>query len=586
MNDFMLMSRLYAPTLREPPAEAEIPSHQLLLRAGFIRKSATGLYAYLPLGRRVLAKIERIVREEMDAAGGQELLLPVLQPAEVWRQSGRWSVYGEEMFRLRDRHQREYCLGPTHEELLTALVGKEVRSYRELPLLLYQIQNKYRDEIRPRFGVMRCREFLMKDLYSFDRDEAGLAESYRRMHRAYRRLFARCGLNFRAVEADCGAIGGEASHEFMVLAATGEAGIIHCPSCAYAANEEKAEAAGLPPETPGQEEPVLIHTPGLRTVPEVAAALDVPEDRLIKTMLYLADRGPVAVLLRGSDQVNEVKLGHALAGEEFHPATEEEAERLGVPLGFAGPCGLQDIRLLADPAAMALGWSITGANRIDYHLRGVVPGRDFAPTLVAPVRRARAGDPCPHCGEPLGGLRGVEVGHIFKLGTKYSRALGATFQNEDGTATHMVMGCYGVGISRTMAAAVEQHHDEYGIKWPLSLAPYHAVVIPVNQQQPEQAARAREIYGSLLAAGVETVLDDRDERPGVKFKDADLLGFPLRLTVGPRGLAAGEIEVRVRATGEDLAWPAGEAAGFCRAWLNGEQARIDQEVERVSKDEV
>lgn len=574
----MLMSRLYVPTLREVPAEAETPSHRLLLRAGFIRKTAAGIYTYLPLARRVLAKIERIVREEMDAAGGQEVLLPIVQPAEIWRESGRWEVYGEEMFRLRDRHGRDFCLGPTHEELITTLIGSEVRSYRELPLLLYQIQNKYRDEIRPRFGVMRSREFIMKDLYSFDEDEEGLERSYRAMFRAYGRVFARCGLDFRAVEADTGAIGGEASHEFMVLAGTGEAVIIHCPSCDYAANAEKAEAAPPLPEKPSDARMEEVHTPGLRSVPEVAAFLGVPESRLIKTMLFVSARGPVAVLLRGTDTVNEVKLGHALGGEAFHPAREDEAAAIGVPLGFAGPCGLAGVRIIADPAVMAMGEAVVGANRTDYHLRGVVPGRDFRPDEVRSVRLAVAGDPCPRCGAPLAELRGVEVGHIFKLGTKYSAALGATFQDKNGEQRPFVMGCYGIGISRTMAAAVEQNYDEDGIKWPLPIAPYEAVVVPVNVNDPAQNEAARGLYSALGEAGVEVVMDDRDERPGVKFKDADLIGFPLRLTVGPRGLARGEVEVKDRRTGEVFAWPLIEAARLCREYLESVRRGLMEQV--------
>ncbi|MGQ9779321.1 MAG: proline--tRNA ligase [Bacillota bacterium] len=572
----MLMSRLYVRTLREVPAEAETPSHRLLLRAGFIRKTAAGIYTYLPLARRVLAKIERIVREEMDAAGGQEVLLPILQPAEIWRASGRWDVYGEEMFRLQDRHGREFCLGPTHEEIITTLVGNEVRSYRELPLLLYQIQNKYRDEIRPRFGVMRSREFIMKDLYSFDRDEEGLERSYRAMFRAYSRIFARMGLEFRAVEADSGAIGGDVSHEFMVLAGTGEATIVHCRACSYAANAEKAEAAPPLPEEPSATRPEEVYTPGLRSVPEVAAFLGVPETRLIKTMIYVTARGPVAVLLRGMDTINEVKLGHALDGAWFRPAGEEEAAEMGVPLGFAGPCGLKGIRIIADPTVMAMGEAITGANRPDYHLRGVVPQRDFRPDEIRTVRLAQSGDPCPHCGAPLAELRGVEVGHIFKLGTKYSQALNATFQDENGLQRPFVMGCYGIGITRTMAAAIEQNYDEDGIKWPLPIAPYEAIVIPVNVKDPDQWEKAHALYVSLQEAGIETVLDDRDERPGVKFKDADLIGFPLRLTVGPRGLAEGRVEVKDRATGEVFGWPLSEAVTLCVDYLEGIRARLKE----------
>jgi len=569
---------LYAPTLREVPSEAETPSHQLLLRAGFIRKAAAGLYTYLPLARRVLAKIERIVREEMDRAGGQELLMPIVQPAEIWRQSGRWEIYGDEMFRLQDRHHRDFCLGPTHEELITALVGNEVRSYRELPLLFYQIQNKYRDEIRPRFGVMRGREFIMKDLYSFDKDRDGLKRSYEAMYKAYSRVFARCGLEFRAVEADSGAIGGDVNHEFMVLAGAGEAAIIHCPACSYAANVERAEAAPLPPETPSAGPVEEVYTPGRRTIADVAAFLGAEEKYLIKTMLFGTATGPVAVLLRGDDSVNEIKLGHILGGERFWPATAEEAAAWGTPLGFAGPCGLSGVHLLADPRVMSLGAAIAGANRVDYHLRGVVPGRDFQPNTVATLRSAKALDPCPHCGQALSELRGVEVGHIFALGTKYSQALGATFLDEGGEERPFVMGCYGIGVSRTMAAAIEQNHDPEGIKWPLPIAPYEVVVVPVNQNQEEQAGAAATLHRELAAAGVETVLDDRDERPGVKFKDADLIGFPLRLTIGPRGLAAGQVEVRIRATGENLTWPLDQAVPACLAFLRSEQARLQERV--------
>ncbi|MGE5529430.1 MAG: proline--tRNA ligase [Patescibacteria group bacterium] len=571
----MLMSRVFAPTLREVPSEAETPSHKLLLRAGFIRKSAAGLYTYLPLGKRVLAKIERLVREEMDAAGGREVLMPILQPAQIWRQTGRWDVYGEEMFRLADRHGRDFCLGPTHEELITTLVANEIRSYRELPLLLYQIQNKYRDEIRPRFGVMRSREFIMKDLYSFDQDQDGLARSYEAMHRAYSRVFTRAGLDFRAVEADSGAIGGETNHEFMVLAGTGEASIIHCLACDYAANAERAEAADPEPEAPGRDGMELVHTPGLRTVAEVAAHLGVAESAMIKTMLYIGERGPFAVLLRGDDMVNEIKLGHALGEERFHPASEAEAAELGLVLGFLGPAGLTGVRLLADRRVMRLGEGIAGANRPDYHLRHVVPARDFQVEAAPSLRLARAGDICPRCGGEMSELRGVEVGHIFKLGTKYSEALGATFQDEAGLARPFVMGCYGIGISRTMAAAVEQHHDEQGIKWPVPIAPYEAVVIPVNLRDPGQAETAAELYHALCAAGVQAVLDDRDERPGVKFKDADLIGFPLRLTVGPRGLAAGVVEVRDRRNGRELSFALASAASDCAAFLAAEREKYD-----------
>ncbi|HHW15446.1 MAG TPA: proline--tRNA ligase, partial [Firmicutes bacterium] len=566
----MRMSTLYVPTLREVPAEAETISHQLLLRAGLIRKAMSGVYAYLPLGWRVIHKIERIVREEMDRAGGQELLLPIAQPAEIWQESGRWEVYGEEMFKLKDRHGREMCLGPTHEEMITALVRDELRSYRQLPVLLYQIQNKYRDEIRPRFGLMRGREFIMKDLYSFDRDEAGLAESYQRMLEAYARAFTRCGLETVSVEADPGAIGGTGSHEFMVLAETGEAAIVSCGACGYAANVEKAECpppaeeAGEPPGAG----PRPVSTPGLKTIAEVAAFLRVMPAGLIKTLFFAVGEELVAVLLRGDHQVNEFKLDRLTAPQHCRLAEPEEvARRLGLPVGFVGPVGLSErgVEVWADQAVMAMGQGIAGANRPDTHLVGVRPGVDFVADRVLDLRLAEEGDPCPRCGAPLRGFRGIEVGHCFKLGTKYSKPLGATYLDESGAERPLVMGSYGIGIGRTAAAAIEQHHDADGIVWPVPICPAEVAVVPVNCGESEQRTAAERLYAELLGLGVEAVLDDRDERPGVKFKDADLIGFPWRITVGPKGLAQGAVEMRRRATGETELVPLGEAAGRVRA---------------------
>ncbi|MDI3280692.1 MAG: proline--tRNA ligase [Bacillota bacterium] len=559
----MRMSQALIPTLREAPAEAEVASHQLMLRAGLIRKEAAGIYTLLPLGLRVIRKIETIVREEMDRQGAQELLLPIIQPAELWRQTGRWEVYGEEMFRLKDRHGREFCLGPTHEEIITALVKNEVRSYRQLPLLLYQIQNKYRDEIRPRFGLMRGREFIMKDLYSFDRDEEGLRQSYAKMYEAYTRVFTRCGLTFRAVEADPGQIGGTTTHEFMVLAPAGEAGVVFCERCPYAANVETAEC--LPPEPeagPPPGPPERRETPGRKTVEEVAAFLQVPPARLIKTLLYETEQGPVAALVRGDHQLNELKLARTLRVGWVKLAGEETVQRIsGAPPGFAGPVGLKGVRVVADRAVLALAWGVTGANAEDAHLVHVVPRRDFQPDWEADLRLAQAGDLCPRCRQGrLQESRGIEVGQIFQLGTKYSEALGATYTLEDGTERPIVMGCYGIGIGRTMAAAIEQHHDENGIIWPLSIAPFAVCIVTVNQREAEQAKVAEELYRRLWEMGIETIWDDRDERAGVKFKDADLLGFPLRVTVGPRALAQGEIEVKFRATGEVRTFPRQQAA--------------------------
>ncbi len=560
------MSQLFVPTLREVPAEAETKSHQLMLRAGLIRKAMSGVYSYLPLGWRVIHKIEQIIREEMDRAGGQELLLPIAQPAEIWRESGRWEVYGDEMFRLKDRHGRELCLGPTHEEMVTVLVRDEVRSYRQLPLLLYQIQNKYRDELRPRFGLMRGREFIMKDLYSFDRDEAGLRESYARMLEAYRRVFRRCGLEARAVEADPGAIGGTGSHEFMVLAETGEAAVVSCAACGYAANVEKAECpppkahpdqetAKLP--TPGEAAtaaagPVPVATPEKRTIDEVAAFLEVSPSSLIKTLFYEVEGELVALLLRGDHQVNEFKLERLVTPSRWRLAEPAEvARRLGLPVGFVGPVGLSErgVQLWADHAVMAMAHGITGANRADTHLLGVRPGVDFAPHRVLDLREAEEGDPCPRCGAPLLGSRGIEVGHLFMLGTKYSKPLGATYLDEAGVEHPLVMGSYGIGVGRTAAAAIEQHHDADGIVWPVPICPAEVTVVPVNAAEGAQREAAERVYAELGEAGIEAVLDDRDERPGVKFKDADLIGFPWRITVGPKGLAEAAVELRHRATG-------------------------------------
>ncbi|NMB24600.1 MAG: proline--tRNA ligase [Firmicutes bacterium] len=548
----MKMSVLLAPTLREVPAEAEIASHKLMLRAGLMRRASTGIYTYLPLGLRVLQKVEAIIREEMDNAGGQEVLLPILQPAELWHESGRWDDYGEEMFKLKDRHGRQYCLGPTHEEIITALMRMEIRSYRQLPLLLYQMQNKYRDEIRPRFGIMRGREFIMKDLYSFDRDYEGLDENYWKMYHAYARVFARCGLNARPVEADPGAIGGNMTHEFMALADAGEAEIVYCAHCGYAANVEKAECVVLPVEKSGVLEPLSrVATPGVRTVEELEKFFDRPASQMIKTLIYKGKDVIVAALIRGDHEVNDTKLARAVGLMELELADEATIERVtGAPRGFAGPIGLKDCKLVADPAVMELENGISGGNAVDVHLSGINPGRDFTPHQVVDIRVARPGDPCPSGDGTLQGARGIEVGQVFKLGTKYSEALGATFLDENGEEHPIIMGCYGIGVTRTVAAVVEQHNDEHGICWPMSIAPFHVAIVPVNYRDEEQKVAVDKLYEELKAANVEVILDDRDERPGVKFKDADLIGFPIRITIGPRNLAQGQAEVRKRDVGE------------------------------------
>ncbi|CEP69019.1 Prolyl-tRNA synthetase, class IIa, type 1 [Moorella glycerini] len=553
----MRTSELLAPTLRETPAEAEIVSHQLLLRAGFIRKAAAGIYTYLPLGRRVLAKLERIIREEMDRAGGQEVVLPIIQPAELWQESGRWEVYGEEMFRLRDRHQRQFCLGPTHEEIITALVRSEVNSYKQLPLLLYQIQNKYRDERRPRFGLLRGREFIMKDLYSFDRDQEGLNQSYAKMYQAYSNVFRRCGLDFRPVQADTGAIGGNYSHEFMALASTGEALLVYCQKCDYAANVEIAAARALPKPVAETPQPLKeVATPGQKTVAEVSAFLGITPDRLIKTIFYEADGQLVAALVRGDRELNEVKLQNYLGCRHLVLADPEKVMAVcGAPVGYVGPVGLSGVPIYADLEIPYLVNAVAGANREGYHLTGVNPGRDFKADAFADLRQVEAGEPCPQCGAPLSQARGIEVGQVFQLGTKYSQPLGATYTDEQGQEHPIVMGCYGIGVSRTMAAVVEQHHDEHGIIWPLSVAPFEVVIIPASLKDSGQREAAEGLYQELLAAGVEVVLDDRDERAGMKFVEADLIGYPLRLTIGKKTLSQGTVDVKWRHEGQEAALP-------------------------------
>lgn len=566
----MRASSLYAPTLREIPAEAELISHQYMLRAGLMRKSAAGVYSYLPLGVRVLHKIMAIIREELDRAGGQEILLPIVQPAELWHESGRWNDYGPEMFRLVDRHQRQFCLGPTHEEIITALVRDEVRSYKQLPLRLYQIQNKYRDEIRPRFGVIRSREFIMKDLYSFDRDEAGAQESYRAMYDAYTRIFTRCGLKTHPVEADTGAIGGDQSHEFMVLGDAGEALIVFCPSCGYAANVERAECAPYEPavsSTPlcAMEE---IPTPGTTTVEELTRLLQVEPSQIIKTMIYIADGQPVAVLTSGAHDVNEVKLKRALMCDQLELANHEIiAEVTNAPVGFAGPVGL-DVPIFADYSVVPIVNGISGANKKDYHLRNVNINRDYIPTKILDLREARAGEKCVRCGKALDEARGTEVGQVFYLGTKYSKPMQARFLDQDGVEKPFVMGCYGIGVSRTVAAIIEQHHDEDGICWPVSVAPFSVIVVPVSYKDEAQRNAADQVYYELENAGIEVILDDRDERPGVKFKDADLIGYPLRVTIGPKHLADGNVEIKTRRTKEVSVVPMADVVDQVKALLN------------------
>lgn len=550
----MLASKILVPTLRDVPAEAEIISHQLLLRAGFMRKAAAGVYTLLPMGYRVVNKIIKIVQEEMNKADGQELLLPIIQPAELWLESGRWHVYGAELFRLKDRHNRDFCLGPTHEEIITDLVKKEVSSYKQLPLLLYQIQNKYRDERRPRFGLMRSREFIMKDLYSFDRDEAGLEISYQKMFKAYTNVFQRCGLKFRPVEADSGAIGGNRSHEFVVLAGSGEAEIVYCEACDYAANVERAEAVYSAINEEDREKQLeKVVTPNMKTIGEITQFLQVSPEKCLKTLVYLADGKPVAVVVRGDREVNEIKLKNKLECLELELANDETVKELaGVPVGFIGPVGLKNVPIYLDEEASLVVNGVAGANEGDHHFINVNYPRDYQAQLVADFRLVEAGDPCPVCRGTLLSARGIEVGQIFKLGTKYSEAMEATFLDEHGKKQYMVMGCYGIGITRTMAASVEQNYDEKGIIWPMSIAPFQVVVVPVSNKDGEQMKAAQTIYRQLSEQGMEVILDDRDERAGVKFADADLIGYPLRVTVGKKTVQEGTVDIRVRRDGREL----------------------------------
>ena len=546
----MRYSRLLIPTLKETPAEAEAASHILLFRAGMIRKLASGIYDYLPLGLRVLRKVEQIVREEMNRAGAQEVLLPAVQPAELWQESGRWQVYGKELLRFKDRHGRDCCFGPTHEEVITDLVRREVHSYRQLPLNLYQIQVKFRDEIRPRFGLIRGREFIMKDAYSFDLDEAGAELTYGAVYEAYSRIFRRCGLTFKAVEADSGPIGGSFSHEFMVLADTGEDLLASCNSCNYAANLEKAEVPPLDdnPGPPPAGASQLVATPGVRTVEEVAAFLKVQPRDIVKTLIYETEQDPVAVLIRGDHEVNEIKVKNLLGVTDLILAGPAKVKELtGAEVGFTGPLGLS-IPIYADQAVAALSAMIIGANKDDHHFTGVHPQRDLQITRVADLRQVTEQDPCPRCGAALTLLKGIEVGHIFKLGLKYSKALAAKFLDAEGEEQYIFMGCYGIGVSRIVAAAIEQGHDTDGIIWPLALAPFQVGLVPINMNDQTTRETADRLHDELEATGIEVLLDDRDERPGVKFKDMDLLGLPLRVVVGPKTLAAGQAEVRQRRT--------------------------------------
>ena len=569
----MRYSEMFLPTVREVPADAETVSHQLMIRAGMIKKLTSGIYSYLPLGYRVIRKVEQIVREEMNRAGAQEVYMPVVQPAELWQESGRWELYGKELLRFKDRHDRDYCLGPTHEEVITDLVRHEIKTYRQLPRNLYQIQTKFRDEIRPRFGVMRCREFTMKDGYSFDADEAGAEITYGKMYDAYRRIFERCGLRFRAVEADSGNIGGSFSHEFMVIADSGEDGLVFCSSCEYAANLEKAEIAIPPPKVIDKEAMLPrkeVHTPQARTIEEVSAFLRVAPDKLVKMLVFDADGKPVVILVRGDEEINEIKVKNYLGCTSLALADDDMIyEVTGAPRGFAGAVGIKG-NIIADYSVINMTNFVTGANREDYHLINVNTGRDFEIKDFADLRFAREAAPCARCGNPLRLARGIEVGHVFKLGTKYSQAMKAVYLDRNGREQTMIMGCYGIGIGRTVAASIEQNHDEQGIIWPMPIAPYHVIITPVNMKDKPLADVAERLYRELSERGMEVILDDRDERAGVKFADADLIGIPLRVTIGPKKLAEGKVEVRERKTGRVSVVLLAEATDYIVAFVDRE----------------
>ncbi len=564
----MRFSQYFIPTLKEAPADAEVVSHKLLIRAGMIRRLTSGIYNYLPLGLRSISKVENIVREEMNRAGALEMLMPMVQPADLWQESGRWEHYGKELLRFKDRHDRDYCLGPTHEEVITDMVRKEIKSYRQLPVNFYQIQTKFRDEIRPRFGLMRGREFVMKDAYSFDRDDAGADASYRAMYDAYIRIFKRLALRFKPVEADSGSIGGNFSHEFMVLAETGEDVIASCTACAYAANVERAvvrtDAMKDTTEPPAI---AKVATPGKHTVEEVAAFLPIPVSGVVKTILLNADGKSVAALVRGDRELNLVKVKNLLDADEIAFASPAEVTAwTGAPVGFAGPVGLSVSRVIADrELALREGW-VTGANEGDMHFVNVSLARDAGVSEYADIRTIAEGDPCPLCGRRLEFPRGIEVGHVFKLGTKYSESLRAVYLDENGAEQPVIMGCYGIGVTRVLAACIEQNNDEGGIMFPPPIAPFQVHLLNLDPKNAEVSGKADALYASLEAQGLEVLLDDRDERPGIKFKDADLIGIPMQLVIGGKGLGRGVIEAKDRRTGQKTELPVEGFAGAFAAW--------------------
>ena len=548
----MLASKLYSPTLREIPSDAVVVSHQYMLKAGMMRKVSNGLYAFLPLALRSIRKVEDIVREEMNAIGSQEILMPITQPAEIWKQSERWDVYGEEMFKLNDRHGHEYCLGPTHEELVTVLTKMDTSSYKQLPVSLYQIQNKYRDEKRPRFGLMRSREFIMKDAYTFDMDEEGLDKQYHLMYDAYTRIFTRCGLHFRPVLADSGAIGGSGSHEFEVIADSGEADIVYCKDCDFAANIEAVEPKTLSSSVHNDKAKEIVETPGQHTIQMVCDFLHAPVACSVKAVVYKLDDTVVLALVRGDHEVNEVRLQNLFNAVNVGLASDEDLKRCGLIAGYISPVGLKkadNFEIIVDTTVMEMEDACCGANAVDKHYVHVNPKRDFGDVRVETIRLITAEDCCPKCGGMIELKKGIEVGQVFKLGTKYSEKLGCTYLDRDGKTHPMVMGCYGIGITRTVAASIEQNHDKDGIIWPVAIAPYEVVIVPANNKDEGVMNAARHLYDEMEDCRDEVILDDRDERAGIKFKDADLIGYPIRVTIGKKWKESGLVEVRLRRSG-------------------------------------
>ncbi len=563
----MRFTKTFVPTLREAPQDAELISHKLMLRAGLMRKMASGIYSFLPLGLRSLEKVKKIIREEMDKAGGLELLFPTVLPKEIWVETGRWDIYGNEMFKLKDRKGREFCLGPTHEEAVVDLARGELRSYKELPKTFYQIQTKYRDEIRPRFGLMRAREFLMKDAYSFDADEEGLEKTYNKIFNAYKEIFKRCGLTTIPIEADSGAIGGKVSHEFVVISEkAGESDFVYCPKCGYAANIEAAKSAESGEEETEELRPVeKVSTPNAKTIEEVSKFLNIPKDKLVKSLLYKIDSEFVLALVRGDDELNEVKLKNLLGGKFISPASEEEVENLmGAQIGSLGPVGAK-VKIVADKRISKMKNFVTGANEDGYHFINVNIGRDFTPEIIADIRNVKAGDLCPKCGTPLELHRGIEVGQTFKLGTVYSKKMNAKFLDKDGKEKYFIMGCYGIGVGRTLAAVIEEHNDDYGIKWPISVAPYEVEIIPLNMSDKDITDAANSLYEELEKDGTEVFMDDRDDvGAGVKFNDADLIGIPVQVIIGRTFKKEGKVEIKDRTTGEKTLVDFNDAKGFIK----------------------